>query len=360
MHIERIEDIPHLDAERERWEILESRDPHVTVFTSWRWLRAYFPTSRHPWFVLALRQGEKTLGYFPLSRAGSILDRELYLGGNPVADYTGMIALPSEDDRVIGAFADAIRAQRWDACNLRDVRDPRVERLAHRLMAEGGGLRMESTGEARCRSIDLPATWDQYLKERIRRSSRQNILRVERALGAGLPAFRSGEASSENVNEYVEALVLVKHKRWGGSLKSAQRHHGRLFRNAFDAGLMRIFVYWDGERPIAGAAVFIDAQRSSFCLYQTGFDEEYKRYSPGTGLVAHTIRAAIEGGYARFDFLRGDDAHKAHYASDVSLTRHYRIVRTGLRSDAIAYFRPKGFAIKLMLANLRFGGGRSV
>ena len=36
-----------------------------------------------------------------------------------------------------------------------------------------------------------------------------------------------------------------------------------------------------------------------------GFDDEYEKLSPGKGIVGRAIRAAIEAGYGRFDFMRG-------------------------------------------------------
>jgi CelD/BcsL family acetyltransferase involved in cellulose biosynthesis len=360
VNIECIESLAAFDAERERWEGIERLDPYATVFTSWRWLRAYLPTARYRWFILALRRGEETIGYLPLARSGSVVDRELYFSGNPIADYTGMIALPAYEEPAINAFADFLRSRRWDACNFLDVSDPRVHRLVDRLCGTGSTLRIESTGETRCRSVALPPRWDQFLKERLSAKTRRGVLSAERRIRGSLPAFRAGEAAPDNVDLYVAAILRLRYHRWGGNRKSAERYYGELFRNAFDAGLMRIFVYWDGDRPIAGAAIFTDARRSSFYGHTMGFDKEYERFSPGAAIVCHTISAAIESGYSRYDFLRGDESYKTHYAPDVSLTRHYRIVRVGLRSAAIAYLRPKFFAIKLLFANIIYGGARSV
>src|SRR6185369_16878767 len=39
--------------------------------------------------------------------------------------------------------------------------------------------------------------------------------------------------------------------------------------------------------------------------YLSGFDPEFRQYSPGTILVAHAIHEAIGEGDVAFDFLRG-------------------------------------------------------
>jgi CelD/BcsL family acetyltransferase involved in cellulose biosynthesis len=91
-----------------------------------------------------------------------------------------------------------------------------------------------------------------------------------------------------------------------------------------------------------------------------GFDDAYAKFSPGKGIVAHALRAAIESGFARFDFLRGDEPYKARFARDVYVTRHYRLTRPGLRSAAITFARPKLRALKLAVATVVYGPGRTL
>jgi len=357
LHVERIEGIERFEAERERWERLERKDPNVSVFTSWRWLRAYLPVARYRLLVLALREGDDAVAYLPLARGGSLFDRELYLAGNPTADYAGMIALPSRAEAAIGSFADVLVSEPWDGFNVCDVADPRLETLVRRLVDRG--LRLESSEDVVGYACELPDSWETYITERISAKTRVNTVRVERRLAEALPGFRISEPTAADIGAHVEAMIAVNHARWGGNLRNARRRYGGLFRNAFDAGIMRMFVYWDGDKPIAGATAFLDDLRSSFGLYMLGFDEAYEKLSPGKGIVGRAIRAAIETGYHRFDFLRGDEPFKARYAPDVHVTKQYRLTRPGARAAAIAYARPKMSALKLQIANLLLGGGRS-
>ena len=358
MHVERISTLEGFDAERIRWQQLERQDPHASVFMSWSWLRAYLPTARMRWSVLVLREGRDAIAYLPVAYGGSLLDRELFLGGNPVADYTGMIALPSRAEVAICTFADTLLDERWDGFNVRDVDDPRIETLVRRLADRG--LRLESTEETRCLSCALPSSWEAYITECISAKTRVNTLRVERRLAETLTDFRVSEPCDADIDAHVEAMLAVNHSRWGGNMSNKRRRYGTLFRNAYDAGVLRMFVYWDGPKPIAGATAFTDELRSSFGLYMIGFDESYDKLSPGKGIIGRAIRAAIEAGYERFDFLRGDEPFKARYATDCHVTKHYRLTRPGLRAAAIAYARPKWFALKLAVANVIYGPGRTV
>ena len=356
--VERITTIDGFERERERWEALERADEHATVFMTWRWLRAYLPVARYRWTILALRDGATAIAYLPIAHGGSIVDRELFLGGNPVADYAGMLVEPSREDDAIDAFAGALYRERADGLNFGDVRDPRVEALVRRLVDRG--LKLESTEESRCLSCALPDTWDEYIATHISAKTRVNVQRVERRLAEALPGFRITEPTAADIDAHVEAMIAVNHSRWGGNLRNARRRYGRLFRNAFDTGVLRMVIYWDGERPIAGATAFVEPSRSFFGLYQIGFEEEYGKLSPGKGIVGRAIRTAIESGYRRFDFMRGDEDYKARYARDVHLVRQFRVTRPGLRARAIAFLRPKFFELKLAVANVVYGPGRTL
>lgn len=358
LEVERVTTIGAFEALRTEWETIERQDSHATVFMRWRWLRAYLPIARHRWTILVLRDAGRAVAFLPIAWNGSLLDRELFLGGNPVADYTGMLALPSYEEAAIPAFADALLRTSWDGLNLHDVSDPRIETLVRRLVDRG--MQLESSEETGCLSCALPDSWDTYVTTCISSKTRVNVLRVERRLAEALPAFRISEPTPSDIDAHVAAMIAVNHSRWGGSLRNAHRRYGRLFLNAFENGVLRMVIYWDGERPLAGATAFVDDERSYFGLYMIGFDEEYAKLSPGKGIVGRAIRAAIEAGYKRFDFMRGDEEYKARYARDVHTLRQYRLTRPGLRASAIAFARPKWFALKLAVANAVYGPGRTL
>jgi CelD/BcsL family acetyltransferase involved in cellulose biosynthesis len=357
MDVTRISTLEGFDAERERWERLERLDRHATVFTSWRWLRAYLPVTRLRWSILVLRDGGEPVAYLPIARGGWLLDRELYLAGSPYAEYTGMLADPAHEQAAIEHFAAALAAERWDAFNARDVRDARVEALVQRFSETGFAVR--DTDVSTSHSVALPPTWEEYITTKISAKTRVNTLRVERRLAEALPQLRISEASDADIEAHIDAMIALHHRRWGGNLSTARKLFGGLFRNAYQQGLLRVFAYWDGAVPVAGAAAFVDHLQSSFGLYMIAFDERYSKLSPGKGIVGRTIRVAIESGYSRFDFLRGEEPFKQNYADEGTQTRHFRVVRPGVRSAAIAFARPKLQAMKLAVAGVIFRSRRA-
>ncbi len=356
MEVGRISTLEAFEAERPRWEALEKRDPSLSVFLTWRWLRAYLPTSRLRWSILVARDGDEPVAYLPIARNSSFIDRELYLGGNPAADYTGMLAAPERAEAAVGAFADTLLAEPWDAFNVCDVSDPHIDTLVRRLVARGAII--ASTAETKCLSCALPDTWEAYITNCITPKTRVNTVRVERRLAEALPQFRVSEPCDADIDAHVDAMITVNHNRWGGNLRNSRARYGRLFRNAYDQGVLRMVIYWDGTRPIAGAAAFTDKERGWFGLYMIGFDTAYEKLSPGKGIVGRAIRIAIESGFSRFDFMRGPEPYKFRYAGDVFVTRHYRMIRPGLRAIAIQFARPKLLDLKLVVAGVIYGRKR--
>ncbi len=81
------------------------------------------------------------------------------------------------------------------------------------------------------------------------------------------------------------------------------------------------------ERDVAADYAF--AYEGRWWSYLSGYDRAFSRYSVGTQLLAHTIRAAIEEGLAEFDFLRGEEEYKFDWADrvrlDVNLTIPARV-----------------------------------
>ena len=84
-----------------------------------------------------------------------------------------------------------------------------------------------------------------------------------------------------------------------------------------------IYSIWLNDEPLGALYALHDElaedlggankPRPATYFYQSGFDPAYSKLSPGTVMIAHAIRRAIEGGYTTFDFLRGDEAYKRRW-----------------------------------------------
>jgi CelD/BcsL family acetyltransferase involved in cellulose biosynthesis len=358
---DRITTLNGFEAERERWDRLYRSDAQGQVFLSWPWLRAYFAQARHPWTILALRDGDELVAVLPLqirsvpSRALPVA-RELAFATEPIADYQGMLCLPGRERDAIQAFAATIQSMHWDRALFRDVSDARVLELLARL--EGAGDRVTRTGETRCRRTALPDSWETYAST-LGSRTRSTTTRAIRKMRAELPGLRITTPTAADIDAHVDAMVRVNHLRWGGSFARARAKFGAIFRAAFDQGCLRLVMIWDGDRPITGCASFTDPVRSTYNLYQVGYDTAYAKYSPGKGVLGLVIGEAIAQGFAVFDFLRGDEEYKASFASDVIVTTHHRVERRSVRAKIFDAVHPAYRMMKAAAVRVVYGPGRT-
>jgi CelD/BcsL family acetyltransferase involved in cellulose biosynthesis len=88
----------------------------------------------------------------------------------------------------------------------------------------------------------------------------------------------------------------------------------------------------DGE---PAAAWYGFTFRDTVYFYQSGRDPRWERESLGLILMGAMIRRAIEQGYRRFDFLRGEDAYKRQWTQAGRTTEEVTIFRPGWRGRSL-------------------------
>jgi CelD/BcsL family acetyltransferase involved in cellulose biosynthesis len=100
---------------------------------------------------------------------------------------------------------------------------------------------------------------------------------------------------------------------------------------ALEKGWLRLYrLTIDGH---AAAMLYALRYGSTVYAYQVGHAAKWNRYSPGRLLFAHALRAAIEEGAVRFDFLEGDHGYKYEWPSETRLDSHLLLSRSW-RGDA--------------------------
>lgn len=153
--------------------------------------------------------------------------------------------------------------------------------------------------------LNLPGTFDDYLmglakKERheLRRKRRRfdneaGPSRVERTSGADAVAMfadlhrRSAGDKGEFMTEEMEEFFLALHQKAGGVID----------------------VLLDGsDRP--ASAIFSFEDEDGYYLYNSAFEPELMRLSPGNVMLSHLIERSIADGLTVFDFLKGDETYK--------------------------------------------------
>lgn len=85
-----------------------------------------------------------------------------------------------------------------------------------------------------------------------------------------------------------------------------------------------------GKKPVAFRYGFLDGD--VYYDYQTGFDPEYSTDRPGFLIVALSVKELIDLKVKRFDFLRGDEPYKEHWAIGRRQSYRYYLFGRSLKS----------------------------
>jgi CelD/BcsL family acetyltransferase involved in cellulose biosynthesis len=296
------------------WRELAQADPSATPFQSFEWQSSWFErfgAGKKP-LIWTAYAGQDLAALFPLVEVRSPWRALRPMGIGP-SDYLQPLSRTEHSAEAAGLLAEYLRdeakARLVDLHQLREGQEL-TQRLGHELDWRG------VSEQAACLVLDLPPSYDAYLRT-LGKSLRYDVKRLEK------PPFSDGQARIRPVEAgetgpAVDFFFEAHRKRWskrglpGAFLgRRIREFHQAWAQSAAERGWL-----WMSLLELEGRAIgSIYAMRfgKTCCFYQSGFDPAYASLSPGSLLVAHTIRRAIEEGLERFDFLRGDEPYKRRW-----------------------------------------------
>jgi len=337
MQIQCIDKLGDFDKLKGRWNAIYTADPHATMFLNWAWLRGWFEVTAYPWLVLACRADESSpyVGFFALSRDATIpkyrfdLIRELRMGGNPLANYTGFVCLPEYETTTIAEFAKHLQEQMdWEMFHMDEVLDPRLDLFLSHFSSKH--FSVEHRSGTPCMFIPLPSTWDNYFQERLGKRTRRDLRRSFREMESR-NEFHITHVTADNLESQIETLLELYQSYWGRKSTYNLNRHRVIFRRFFDANSLWLAVISNAQTPIAALAAICDRQKKTFSAYLAGYGRDDAKLSPGKTLFGYSIKYALENGFEVYDFLKGDEGYKAFFGVTKRVTRNVVLTRKSLR-----------------------------
>lgn len=306
------------------WRELVSASPSATPFQTLEWQQAWLRhfAGRARLHLIAVREGDDLVGLMPLFQTQGVW-KALRAIGSGSSDYLHPLARAGYEDQVAAAVRESLEAVRGaDLIDLHQIREDRP--------LSGMPDSYLAIEQARCLVLSLPKTYDEYLGM-LGRSLRYDVRKLDKDL------FRNGRASveqvaPESIDSGMSLLFEMHRKRWrkrglpGAFLGRAEAFHREWAHAASREGWLWLsLLKWEGETI---GAIYAMTLGNACYYYQAGFDPDKGSISPGTLLVANTIRRAIDEGKETFDFLRGDEPYKMRWKAQRTLTnsRYLRAV----------------------------------
>ncbi len=323
-------------ALKPEWNDLLRRSCCNTLFLTWEWQSTWWKhLGMGDLLLLGFRSvGGRLVGLAPLFRTQDTEGRWTFalVGCRDVSDYLDLIVEVGREEAVYNALLDYLEQQalpweRLDLCNIPE--GSQTYRLL-RKVAEARGYATRVEVEDVCPLIDLPSTWEEYLRSldkkqrhEIRRKLRKAdneadtrflIIGPEHDLEAEMQTFITlHQKSTPHKDAFMDTQMQGFFHEVAQVLQAA-------------GWLQLAFVEMDGVRA---AALLNFDYGGDILVYNSGYDPaRFRHLSPGIVVTARCIEHAIRLGRRRFDFLRGDEVYKYRFGAHDTEIRRLLISRT--------------------------------
>jgi len=299
-----------------QWKEVLRRDPDRHIFATPEWNRVWWEEfgEGKDLFLLTMRRGDELVAIVPLYRKHESGRKILrFLGGIDLTDYLGPICDVEDRHDVAESLVswlgkDAVEWDEFDAHNM-PVPFGFGEFLIER--ADRHGYRFEVEQEETSAVLLLPQTWDEYL-ESLDPKERRELKRKIRRLSREVPDATFRTATEETLD--VDLRYFIEMHRGGEGHKGhfmrpeIATFFERVARSLMPLGWVRMDFLEMGGKPVASTFSF--ELGGTLYLYNSAYEPEVRRLSPGVVLVARLIEETIDRRLGSFDFLRGQERYK--------------------------------------------------
>ncbi|HJR45522.1 MAG TPA: GNAT family N-acetyltransferase [Actinomycetota bacterium] len=298
------------------WQQLLETDPDRHIFATPRWAKLWWDEFRtgKDLFLLTMKRAGDVAAVVPLYRKTEGERRLLrFIGGIDLTDYLGPICSLEDRADVAETLVEWLLTTEvaWDEFDAHNMPVPFgfAEFLVE--SADRRGLDFKLDQEETAAVLMLPPDWDTYL-EGLESKQRRELKRKRRRLGREMPDHRFRTTTSESLEADLRIFVDMH--------RGAEGHKGhfmkpeiatffeRVARSFDEVGWLRLDFLEIGDRAVASTFSF--RADNSFYLYNSAYEPDAARLSPGLVLVSELVRESIEKGVTYFDFLRGPERYK--------------------------------------------------
>ncbi len=275
-----------------------------------QWLGAWWPrfgAGREP-YLLSIRSRGELVGLAPLMRAG---DEVRLMGDADLCDHLDCVVAPQHARCFYRNLLTHLAGDGVDRLVMTPVRED-ASIVAHLVpMAESAGLGV------RCEPVDalfampLPERWEDYLKGlkgKERHEIRRKLRRLDEAGRVALRCIRT-PAALKGAMEIFLTLFRANRADKASFMSDTMAGFFRdLAANLAAVNMLRLYLLELDGRPISATLCLDDGV--TVYLYNNGYDDAYRKLSPGLMGKVLSIREAVRDGRRVYDFLKGTEPYK--------------------------------------------------
>lgn len=319
------------------WKGLLSSDPQRHLFATPEWNRVWWEEfgNGKDLFVLTAFRGDDLAAIVPLYRKIEEGRRVLrFVGGIDLTDYLGPICSYSDRGEVAAALVGWLQDTdvEWDELDAHNMPVPFgfAEFLVERADAAGFDFALEQ--EETAAVLPLPGSWDEYLAS-LDSKQRHELKRKRRRIARDHPdaSFRSSvpETAENDLRLFVEMHRGAEGMKGHFMRAEVATFFERVAHAFAPNGWLRLEFLEIGDRVIASTFGFV--LNDSYFLYNSAFEPDARRLSPGLVLVSELVKNSIEEGLSVFDFMRGPERYKYQLGAEAVPLNNLRILAEARR-----------------------------
>jgi CelD/BcsL family acetyltransferase involved in cellulose biosynthesis len=282
--------------------------PWNIVFVLPAWLEVWWPAfgTGAELNLLAVREGGEIIGLAPLKVAGKTAS---FVGSADVCDYLDFIIAAGREADFFNVLLDDLKRRGIERLDLRPVRPDST------VMTKLVDIVKKRGGEVLCQpedvsfEMDLPVTWEDYLEHLATKQRHEVRRKLRRLLEAGKIDYRCFKAG-EGLTGFMDTFVVSREDKADFMTPKMESFFRSMAEAMARTGLLRAGVLELDTRPVAMILGF--DYNDVIYLYNSAFDPQYEALSVGLLSKVLCIKASIEEGKKRFDFLKGNEVYKHH------------------------------------------------
>ena len=316
MKIELREESSYSGDLKKEWENLLSASPFQNPFLT--------PTWNENWMihfgqsldarVLVFRDGKENLvalGTFVSSKREKEERGISLLGSSDLWDYRDLIIAPGWEEQVYSSLAGYFREGPWEYLEITGISEFSPTARFFPFFMQSSGFFIEQEIEEVAVYLDLPTGWEMFLEglnSKDRHELRRKMRRMERETTFELSKAEEPLSLSEKMEVFFNLHRKSGKDKAEFMTPKMASFFGEIAARFQEKGWLNLtFLQIEGKE----VATFLSfGFAGTEYVYNSGYDPEFSRFSPGIVLAALCIRRAIEKGRVRFNFLRGREDYK--------------------------------------------------